>query len=80
MNSIHELIKAKPDEISPEFKDEFPSGITGALKIMQVGHYYYWDCEDASYRSFHSIAHNLGIKIRTKKCKIVSCFVVQRIA
>ncbi len=78
---IKRLSLTLPNEsdISVEFRKEFPQGITGALKIMGIGHYYYWDADEFVYRSFHMIARQLGIRVITKKCKFLSAFVVMRI-
>src|SRR6478736_1910485 len=75
---IRELAKAGPD-ISVEFAADIPGGRLGALRIMQVGHYYFWDADEFNHRSFHSMARLAGIRIRTKACKHVSCVVIQRI-
>lgn len=65
---------------SIEFRADFPGGISGALKIMEIGHLYYWDADEFNYRSFHSIARMLKIKIATKKCTKAYCYLVVRIA
>lgn len=79
---IKSLADRSPSEIdSVEFRADFPGGISGALRIMAVGHYYYWDADEFNHHSFHAIAQmRIGIKIATKKCKFASCYLVVRIA
>lgn len=70
----------KASEIeSIEFRADFPGGITGALRIMEIGNLYYWDADDCNRISFHVIARRLGIRVATLKCKYVSAYLITRI-
>lgn len=77
--TIKELARIGPEFDDVEFAKNFPHGRSGALRLMNVGDYYYWDAEEFSRHSFHAIASKLGIRIATKKHRTISCFVIMRI-
>ena len=67
------------DEI--ELRENFKSGITGAMRYLAqgfVGQYMFWDADDFNRHAFHSIASKEGIRLLTKKHKTHSCFVIMR--
>lgn len=79
MNKIMKSLVNEKPIADVEFRQNFPGGITGALKLMNVGYYYFWDGEEFCRHTFHAIAHKIGIRIATKRHNKYSCFVVLRI-
>ena len=78
MTKIDSLAKSPEAGIDPEFKENWPGGISTALRSLAVGESVYWDADEFKHRSFHSIANRIGIKIETKRCRNVSAAVVLR--
>ena len=75
---IKKLVVNEPDEI--QFRENFHGGISNAMRLMQIGEFYWWDKDDFNRQAFHALAKHLGIKIATKTHKKISCVVVYRIA
>ena len=74
------LAKAKACDIDVCFASDFYGKRLGALRLMAVGDWLYWDREEFNHRSFHAEARLVGIRIATKRCKEAAAYVIMRIS